>query len=99
MFDTNHFLHFINKILYPIVMLKSIEDVDTFFNTDQEWPENTPFYRTYRKVGYNMTSIRKQTRVIAFADKVEYKEELEKLEEAALALVLREDLRVARMTN
>jgi len=46
-----------------------------------------------------MTSIRKQTRVIAFADKVEYKEELEKLEEAALALVLREDLRVARMTN
>ena len=92
----NHFLHFLNRILYPVVVLKTIEDVEAFANTDIEWQENTPFYKSYRQVGYN---IPKTTRVIAFVNKNEYKEELDKLEHNALNLCLRDDLRIARMTN
>ena len=73
----NHFLHFLNRIIYPVVVLKTIEDVEAFANTEVEWKENTPFYKTYWQVGYN---IPKSTRVIAFVNKNEYKEELDKLE-------------------
>lgn len=58
--------------------------------------ENTPFYREYRPIGI---LTQKVTRVIAFANKKEFKEELQKLEEDAQGLVLREDLRVARITD
>ena len=62
-----------------------------------EWVENTPFYNgNYRPVNLNT---RKTTRVIAFLNKQEYKDELNKLEADTLNLVLWEDLRVARVTN
>jgi len=66
-------LHFLNKILYPVVVLKTIEDVEKFADVESEWMENTPFYKEYRPIGL---LTQKVTRVIAFANKKEFKEEL-----------------------
>lgn len=43
-FDAHQFLHFVNRILYPVVVLKTIEDVEKFASVNEEWVENTPFY-------------------------------------------------------
>ena len=44
-FNANFFLYFANRHLYPVVILKSIQDVELFSNIDIEWVENTPFWR------------------------------------------------------
>ena len=44
-YHLNLFLSFVNRHLYPVVMLKTKEDVDEFRDTSHEWMENTPFYK------------------------------------------------------
>ena len=44
-YNANFFLYFVNRHFYPIVILKSKEDVEMFSNTSIEWTENTPFWK------------------------------------------------------
>ena len=95
------FIHFLNRNFYPVVILKSKEDVEAFIDPTEEWVEDTPFFRNGTISNYEMAVYYpKQTRIVAFiTDKNEYKEELNKLNNAARFLSMREDLRVARITN
>lgn len=96
-FQIDLLLHFINRHLYPVVLLKSLEDINNFLNTSMEWTENTPFYTSgYRSVNTYFTNLHKVTRVIGLEmDKYE----IEEFTRTALQLGFREDLRVARITK
>jgi hypothetical protein len=100
-FHKNFILHYVNRHLYPVVLLKTEEDIYNFINTGKDWVENTPFYQNgYLGFEDYFTQFRKVTRVIAFVkDKVENKEELQLIKTAALNLASREDLRIAKVTN
>ena len=37
------FFHFMNKLLHPLVQLKTEDDIYQFFNTDEEYIEQTKF--------------------------------------------------------
>ena len=95
------FLHFLNRVFYPVVILKTKKDVSNFLKTDKEWEENTPFYNgNYISIEELLPHYSKITRVIALiSDKTEYKEELKALAEDARDLTMREDLRVGKITN
>lgn len=97
----NLFLHFINRHLYPIVILSSKEAIENFRNTTKEWVENTPFYRgKYRNIEDLFPEFTKVTRVIAFvAQKGEYKYELSQLSNSAKKLGYRDDLRIAKVVD
>lgn len=100
-FHKNFILHYINRHLYPVVLLKNEEDIENFVNTGRDWIENTPFYHD-KYFGFDeyFPQFRKVTRVIAFVkDKSDFKDELKQLEDAALKLANREDLRIAKITN
>jgi hypothetical protein len=102
--DQNHieyFLAFLNRHLYPVVILKTRRDVERFINCTKEWTENTPFYKSrYFPMKDVFTKLRKSTRVVAFiADKDEYRDELKLLTKAALALGIRDDLRIGKITQ
>ena len=95
------FLHFINRVLNPIVELKSESEVNLFLDMEQEWIENTDFYKNkYEKLGEKYQVLTKHTRVIAFFhDKKEYSNELKLFKKAAQALVGRDDLRIGLVTK
>ena len=97
----NLFLNFINRHLYPIVLLNTKEAIESFRNTSQEWIENTPFYKgRYRNLEDIFPEFSKVTRVIAFvAQKSEYKYELSQLSDAAKKLGYRDDLRIAKVVD
>lgn len=100
-FHKNFILHFINRKLFPVVLLKTQEDIENFINMEKEWKENTPFYREkYYEFGEYFPQFRKVTRVIAFVkNKNDFKDEMKQLSRAAFHLSDREDLRVAKVTN
>lgn len=94
-------LHFMNRVLYPVVILKTSEDVKRFID-HEEWQEDTPFYKNgYIELGEQVYSyFSKVTRVIALiSDKTEYKEEISMISDDARELTKREDLRIAKVTN
>jgi len=67
--DLNLFFYFINKILYPVVILKTEEEIERFWNTELEWVEDTPFYKQgYFNISHIFEWMDKVTRVIAFVD-------------------------------
>jgi len=46
------FLHFINRVLNPTILLKSKEDVITFMDSTKEYREENEFYlNKYEEVG------------------------------------------------
>ena len=94
-------MHFINRHLYPVVLLKTTEEVERFADATQEWQENTPFYQSkYEGFGELFSQFRKTTRVIMFVkDKGEFKEEMGQLKDAARQLASRDDLRIARVSS
>ncbi|CAI2386410.1 unnamed protein product [Moneuplotes crassus] len=96
-FDVNLLLHFINRHLYPVVLLRTPRELNNFLNISMEWEENTPFYQDeYRSIGPYFSSLNKVTRVIGMEmDKYETDE----FSRTALQLGFREDLRVARITT
>jgi hypothetical protein len=97
----NLFLHFLNRHLYPVVVLKSIQDIESFRNTHQEWIENTPFYNgVYKRLDDIFPKMDKITRVIAFiSDKSEHKSDLKYLQASAKHLAYRDDLRVGKIID
>lgn len=100
-FMKSFILHFVNRRLYPVALLKTEEEIERFIDTNTEWVENTPFYnQSYQPFGEFFPQFRKVTRVIAFLnDKNDFKEEMKHLNKAAMDLADREDLRIAKVTN
>ncbi len=49
----NMFLHFINRVLYPVVTLKSEVDIATFLSSEAEYDETgSKFYKNkYEPIG------------------------------------------------
>lgn len=56
------------------MLLKTEADIEKFIDTNTEWREDTPFYKTkYYELGGIFGMMKKITRVIAFvADKCNY---------------------------
>ena len=70
-----------NRHLFPVVLLKTYEDIEKFIDVNQDWIENTPLYKNgSQSFNPGFSTIAKITRVVAFiSDKSEYKDELENL--------------------
>lgn len=96
-FNLEFFLHFVNRHLYPVVLLKTRQQIDDFLDTNKEWMENTPFYsKKYYEMRDIFSKLNKVTRVIAFStDKFEISE----LKSTALRLAIRDDLRIGKVTK
>mmetsp|Transcript_45681 Transcript_45681/g.33399 ORF Transcript_45681/g.33399 Transcript_45681/m.33399 type:complete len:174 (+) Transcript_45681:582-1103(+) len=95
------FMHFINRVLYPTVHLKSELEIQTFVNLTAEFEEITDFYsQKYEKLGYYYKRMGKKVRVIGFfGDKREFKHEFKQFQDAAQKLAVRDDLRIAYVTD
>lgn len=102
---TNLFLHQVNKILNPVVTLKTEEDIERFLDQETYWEADyqTNFFKKSDGLGRideHYSSLRLKTRVICFLwDKAEYKEELRQLKRDAKFLATRENLRVGLVDN
>jgi len=95
-------LHFINRVINPVVVLKTELDIDRFIDSAHEWEEQTEFYKDrFEGIGDYYSKMGKRVRVIGFFhDKKEYKNEYRLLQEAAQALSgRRDDLRVATVSD
>lgn len=90
-----------NRVIYPVVLLKTRDQVEKFMDTSKDWVEETPFYKhKYIGFGEYFGQFRKVTRVIAFiSSKKDLEDEQKLLSEAGAELALREDLRIAKITN
>ncbi|CAI2361603.1 unnamed protein product [Moneuplotes crassus] len=100
-FHKTFILHYINRKLYPVVLLKTEDEINSFINPEKEWFENTPFYQEdYIGFAEYFPKFRKITRVIAFInDKRDFADEIKQLKDTALLFSGREDLRVAKVTD
>ena len=95
-------LHFINRVINPVVVLKTESDVNNFLDSAHEWEEQTEFYKNkYEGLGDYYSKMGKRVRVIGFFhDKKEYKNEYRLLQEAAQRLSgRRDDLRIGVVTS
>ena len=95
------FLHFINRVLNPIIKLTSGEQIDKFYNTKEEWIESTQFYKNkYRYIGEVFHNMTKVTRAIMFIqDKNQYRDKRSIFINAASDLSIRTDLRIGIVEN
>lgn len=102
---TAQFLHQLNKILNPLVSLKSEEEIDRFLDQETFWEGDyqTNFFKKSEGVGrlndvYSQMKLK--TRVVCFVwDKHEYREELKQIKRDARYLATRENLRIAVVDN
>jgi hypothetical protein len=95
-------LHFINRVINPVVYLKTPQEVEAFLETESEYEEKNEFFKNkFEGIGDYYTKMGKRVRVVGFfSDKSEYKNEIRLLTEAAQALAgKRDDLRVGLVTN
>ncbi len=95
-------LHFINRVINPVVYLKTASEVEAFLETANEYEEKNEFYKNkFEGIGDYYPRMGKHVRVVGFfSDKNEYKNEIRLLTEAAQALAgKRDDLRVGIVTN
>jgi len=78
-------LHFINRVINPVVYLKTASDVEAFLETEKEFEERNDFYKNkFEGIGDYYTRMGKRVRVVGFfSDKNEYKNEIRMLTEAA----------------
>lgn len=90
------FLHFMNKIIYPVLELESEDDLLKFLELKNEPRELTKFFSKQKSpLGSIYTTKKAKTRVVAFiSDKDDYKQELKYLQHAARYSVKREELRI-----
>jgi len=95
-------LYFINRVLYPTLVLNTTEEVNKFLDTTREHPDPSEFY----KYGAHYIEISKENmpnrlnRAIAFVtSKSDYKEDVKKISDAAQRLAARDDLRIAFVYN
>lgn len=93
--------HFVNRVLHPVVLLKTRDEIERFLDTSREWTESTPFYsKKYSGFGEFFSQFRKITRVIAFVSSPQdFADELKQLSAAGRELSTREDLRIAKVVN
>jgi hypothetical protein len=79
------FLNFINRVLNPMIHLKTTEDIDRFLDSDQEFEEKNDFFKNkYEEIGSYYSRMGKRVRVIGlFHDKKEYSNEFKLFSEAA----------------
>ena len=79
------FLHFINRVLYPTVPLKSVEEIDRFIDSESDFEEGSRFYRSrYEPMGDYYNRMSKHVRVIGFfPDKKEFSNEFKLFQNAA----------------
>ncbi|CDW90844.1 UNKNOWN [Stylonychia lemnae] len=91
------FLHFMNKIINPLITLKTDEDVQKFLNQNEEFQENTKFFdKNYLALGDVFKNRKTKTRVIAFIyDKEDYTDELKNLRQTGRFSAKRDELRIA----
>ena len=97
----NLFLLFLNRIINPVVKLKTEELTEMFFNAKVEWIESTSFYKVkYRSIYDIFPKMNKITRVIAFvSDEKRFSKQINELYSAARDLGIRTDLRIGIVTN
>jgi hypothetical protein len=90
-------LHFINRIITPILTLSTDEDIEKFLDFDKEWIEDTKFLgENPVLLGKEYTDRKTKTRVLAFIfDKEEYEDDIKGLKLAGKLLCKREELRIA----
>jgi hypothetical protein len=96
------FLGFINRVINPVVYLKTADDIERFLDSSQEFVEKNEFYKhNFEGIGDYYGRMGRRVRAIGFFhDKGEYKNEYRLLHEAAQKLAgKRDDLRVAVVTN
>lgn len=91
-----------NRILFPLVQLSDEKEVDLFFNTNKEWVETTPFFKTTPAVlleeQYKQSKVK--TRVVVFMyDKEDFKDELNNIRRAGRVSAVRDDLRLGIITD
>lgn len=102
---TAQFLHQMNKIINPIVTLKTEEEIDLFLDQETYWEADyqTNFFKKSEGAGRlddYYSKMRLKTRVICFIwDKQEYRDELRELKRDARFLATRENLRIAVVDN
>jgi hypothetical protein len=85
-----------NRVINPVVELKSEEELLTFLDLEQEHIEDTKFFMNKKMPLGNEYQVRKtKTRAVAFIyEKDEFKEELKNLRFAGRFSVKREELRI-----
>jgi hypothetical protein len=96
------FLHFINRVINPVVALKTENEILNFLDSTREYDESpSAFYKqNYEPIGEYYKRMGKHVRVIGFFyDKGEYNNEFRLFQESAPALSKRDDLRVGLVTN
>lgn len=92
-----------NKIINPLVTLKTEEEVETFLNLQVEHVEKTKFF-SYNPsapvLGETYRSRKTKTRVIAFIyDKDDFPDELKQLRQAGRYSAKRDELRMGIVTD
>lgn len=100
-------LHFINRLLHPVVTLRFKEDIELFLNVNNEHMEHTKFFLPTGTVlssdlhlGDIYSSKKFKTRVIACVyNKGDYEEELNEIRSAARKSANRFNLRIAIVTD
>ena len=83
------------------MILKTHEQITRFINPNEEWVEDTPFYKKgYLSTNATFQRLHKVTRVVAFiSDKEDYADELKELVGHSLNLGFRDDLRIAKVID
>ena len=67
--EPKYILSYINRLLHPLVNLKTAQDVENFLDLNKEYPENTKFMNNqwdHFQLGKDYKSEIYKTRVIAF---------------------------------
>jgi hypothetical protein len=80
------FLHFLNRVINPVVVLSTDSALTKFLDSEKEYVEenNSIFKTKFEPIGDYYSRMGKRVRVIGlFHDKKEYKNEIKLLEKAA----------------
>jgi hypothetical protein len=72
-------------VLYPVVYLKTSQDIERFLDSENEFEEDNKFYRTkYDSIQAHYSLMGKKVRIIGFFhDKKEYQDEFKLFKAAA----------------
>lgn len=99
-------LHQLNRIISPLVNLKTEEDIEAFLDQNTFWQGDyeTPFFRKNQdivpRIDDHYNGLRYKTRVICFLyDKQEYREEYKNIRADARFLATRDNLRIGFVDN
>ena len=100
-FGPENIFFFINRIEYPYIELGTIKEVEEFFDTSKEYPnEKNDFIKDRPVEQYPAMTLNKRNRMIGFfADPEEYSAEYSSFITNAEKISYRNDLRIAIVTN